>query len=91
MSDNMISAEELLKVSERRGKKTAIELGYSKIKSITNYYSKEQVINILNKTLERFDEMKNLCVTNQGTWNECIACCSRIIQQKIDKLKGNEK
>jgi hypothetical protein len=27
-------------------------------------------------------------VTNQGTWNECIACCSRVIQQKIDALKG---
>ena len=27
-------------------------------------------------------------VTNQGTWNECIACCSRIIQQKINALKG---
>lgn len=29
-------------------------------------------------------------VTNQGTWNECIACCSRVIQQKIDDLKGRE-
>ncbi len=26
-------------------------------------------------------------VTNQGAWNECIACCSSVIQQKIDKLK----
>ena len=26
-------------------------------------------------------------VTNQSTWNECIACCSRVIQQKIDALK----
>ena len=26
-------------------------------------------------------------VTNQGTWNECIACCSRVIQQKINSLK----
>lgn len=26
-------------------------------------------------------------VTNQDTWNECIACCSRVIQQKIDALK----
>lgn len=29
-------------------------------------------------------------VTNQGTWNECIACCSRVIQQKIDKLKESD-
>lgn len=29
-------------------------------------------------------------VTNQGIWNECIACCSRVIQQKIDKLKENK-
>ena len=28
-------------------------------------------------------------VTNQGTWNECIASCSRVIQQKIDALKMN--
>ena len=27
-------------------------------------------------------------VTNQGTWNECIACCSNRIQQKINTLKG---
>jgi hypothetical protein len=27
-------------------------------------------------------------VTNQDTWNECIACCSRVIQQKIDALRG---
>ncbi len=26
-------------------------------------------------------------VTNQFTWNECIACCSRAIQQKINELK----
>ena len=26
-------------------------------------------------------------VTNQGTWNECIACCSRVIQYKINALK----
>ena len=30
-------------------------------------------------------------VTNQGTWNECIACCSRVVQQKIDKLKEVEE
>lgn len=30
-------------------------------------------------------------VTNQGTWNECIACCSRIIQQKINALKGESE
>ena len=29
-------------------------------------------------------------VTNQGTWNECIACCSGVIQQKINALKGEE-
>ena len=29
-------------------------------------------------------------VTNQGTWNECIACCSRVIQQKINSLKEKE-
>lgn len=29
-------------------------------------------------------------VTNQGTWNECIACCSRVIQQKIDALKEDK-
>ena len=28
-------------------------------------------------------------VTNQGTWNECIACCSSVIQQKINSLKEN--
>ena len=28
-------------------------------------------------------------VTNQGTWNECIACCSRVIQEKINSLKEN--
>ena len=28
-------------------------------------------------------------VTNQGTWNECIACCSSLIQQKINSLKEN--
>ena len=27
-------------------------------------------------------------VTNQGTWNECIACCSRIIQHRINALKA---
>ena len=26
-------------------------------------------------------------VTNQGTWNECIACCSRVIDGKINSLK----
>ena len=30
-------------------------------------------------------------VTNQGTWNECIACCSRIIQQKINLLKAENE
>lgn len=29
-------------------------------------------------------------VTNQGTWNECIACCNKVIQQKIDRLKENK-
>lgn len=26
-------------------------------------------------------------VTNQGTWNECIACCSRLIDGEINLLK----
>ena len=30
-------------------------------------------------------------VTNQGTWNECIACCSRLIQQKINALKAESE
>ena len=29
-------------------------------------------------------------VTNQNTWNECIACCGRIVQQKINSLKSEE-
>lgn len=30
-------------------------------------------------------------VTNQGTWNECIACCSIVIQQKINSLKAESE
>lgn len=30
-------------------------------------------------------------VTNQGTWNECIACCSRLIQEKINALKAESE
>lgn len=30
-------------------------------------------------------------VTNQGTWNECIASMSRVIQQKIDALKAESE
>lgn len=29
-------------------------------------------------------------ITNQGTWNECIACCSRVIQEKINSLKEKD-
>ena len=29
-------------------------------------------------------------VTNQGAWNECIACCSRVVQQKINALQESE-
>lgn len=30
-------------------------------------------------------------VINQDAWNECIACCSRIVQQKINALKAESE
>lgn len=51
-------------------------------------YTKNEVIAIL-KELQLDIEKHTMIsgVTNQGTWNECIACCSRIIQQKINALE----
>ena len=60
------------------------------IRSISQrVYTKNEVIAIL-KELQLDIEKHTMTsgVTNQGTWNECIACCSRVIQQKINALKG---
>ena len=49
--------------------------------------SKIEVLTELKTEIEKHTMTSG--VTNQGTWNECIACCSRVIQQKIDNLKGD--
>lgn len=51
---------------------------------------KQAKIEVLTELQMEIEEHKMTSgVTNQGTWNECIACCSRIVQQKI-KVLGEE-
>lgn len=59
------------------------------IRSISQrVYTKNEVIAILKELqLEIEKHTMTSGVTNQGTWNECIACCSRVIQHKINAIK----
>ena len=50
-------------------------------------YTKDEVIAMFEEIQTEIKKHTMTCgVTNQGTWNECIACCSGVIQQKIDGL-----
>ena len=51
-------------------------------------YTKEEVIAMLTEIqLDIEKHTMTSGVTNQGIWNECIACCSRIIDGGINSLK----
>ena len=54
-------------------------------------YTKSDIVTMLTELKSEIGEHTMTSgVTNQDTWNECIACCSRVIQQKINSLKGEE-
>ena len=53
---------------------------------------KADMVAMLTEIQLEFEEHKMTSgVTNQGTWNECIACCSQIVQQKINSLKAESE
>jgi hypothetical protein len=54
-----------------------------------NRLKADMVAMLIDIQLEIEEHTMTSGVTNQDTWNECIACCSRVIQQKIDALKAD--
>ena len=59
--------------------------------SVLEVYTKSDIVTMLTELKSEIGEHTMTSgVTNQDTWNECIACCSRVIQQKINSLKGEE-
>jgi hypothetical protein len=65
------------------------DLKYDLLSEGEDVYTKADMVAMLTELqLEIEKHTMTSGVTNQGAWNECIACCSSVIQQKSDKLKG---
>ena len=67
------------------------DLKYDLLYEGEDVYTKAEMITMVTELHQEIEKHKMTSgVTNQGTWNECIACCSRVIQEKINSLKENK-